>query len=55
MIQRSSVTIDPQKSKQFMQFITTSAKDKAFWDKVKEGASVKASKKDLDELFEKKS
>ncbi len=53
MIQRSSVVIDPQKSKRFAEFLNDSAKDKQFWDKVKEGASIKVDKKELNKLFEK--
>ena len=54
MIQRSSVVIDSKKSKKFVQFINDSAKDKQFWDKVKEGASVKVDKNELNKLFEQK-
>ena len=53
MIQRSSVVIDPQKSQKFVEFINSSVKDEKFWEKVKEGASVKVDKKDLNKLFEK--
>lgn len=53
MIQRSSVVIDRKKSKKVVQFLNASAKDKQFWDKVKEGASVKVDKNELDKLFEK--
>ena len=53
MIQRSSVIIDSQKSKDFIHFLNTSAKDKTFWDEIKKGASVKVDKKKLDQLFEK--
>lgn len=53
MIKRSSIIIDPNKSKEFVKFINKSAKDKRFWDEVKKGASVKVDKKELDKLFEK--
>lgn len=54
MIQRSSIMIDPKKSKEFIQLVKTTAKDKSFWEDVKKGASVKVDKKELDKLFEKK-
>ncbi len=52
MIQRSSIVIDSRKSKEFIHFLNSSAKDKQFWDNVKKGASVKVDKKELDKLFE---
>ncbi len=52
MIQRSSVIINPEKSKKFVDFLSSNAKDKAFWSKVKAGASVKVDKRELDKLFE---
>lgn len=52
MIQRSSVIIDPKKSKKFVKFIKTSAKDKQFWENVKKGASVKIDKEELNKLFD---
>ena len=52
MFQRSSIVIDPKKSKGFVQFLRLSAKDKRFWENVKKGASVKVDKKELDGLFE---
>ncbi len=54
MIQRSSVTIDSKKGKKFVQFLNLSAKNKQFWDKVKEGASVRVDKSELDKLFERR-
>ena len=53
MIQRSSIVIDPQKSRDFIRFLNDSAKNKEFWKKIKEGASVKVDKKKLNQLFEK--
>ncbi len=53
MIQRSSVIIDPKKSKRFVQFLNSSGKNKEFWEDVKKGASAKVDKKELDKLFEK--
>ena len=54
MIQRSSIVIDASKSKKFAHFLATAAKTKQFWDKVREGASTKVDKKELDRLFEQK-
>ena len=51
MIQRSSIVIDPKKSKQFVQFLNSSAKNKQFWEEIKEGASVKIDKNELNKLF----
>lgn len=51
MIQRSSVVIDRNKSKEFKLFLKSIAKDKPFWDSVKKKASTKVDKKELDKLF----
>ena len=52
MIKRSSIIIDPKKSKEFTKFLNTTVKDKKFWDEIKKGASVRVNKEELDKLFE---
>lgn len=51
MIQRSSIVIDSEKSKEFKSFLKANAKDQKFWNNVKKSASKKFDKKDLDRLF----
>lgn len=55
MIQRSGVVIDKKKSEDFVSFMKSSAKDKAFWNEVKETASSKINKEDLEKMFKKES
>ena len=51
MIERSSIAIDKDKSKEFIQFMKENAKDKSFWKDVAEGASKQVDKEALDKLF----
>ena len=52
MIQRSSAIIDYKKSKEFLSFLESNAKNKKFWNNVKKKASKQVDKKELDKLFE---
>lgn len=51
MIERTSVTIDSNKSRDFIRFLKSIAKDKKYWQDVKKGASKKVDKKEIDKLF----
>ncbi len=53
MIQRSSITIDKDKSEEFIAFMKKNAKDPQFWAEIKEAASSPINKEELDALFEK--
>ena len=50
MIERTSVTIDSNKSQDFIRFLKSIAKDKKYWQDVKKGASKKVDKKEIDKL-----
>ena len=51
MLARNSTVIDPSKSKEFNEYLQKIAKDKSFWDKVKEKASVSFDRNEVDMLF----
>ena len=51
MIERSSIVIDNNKSKEFKSFLKTKAKNQKFWNNVKKDASKQIDKKYLDRLF----
>lgn len=55
MIQRSSVVIDKNKSKSFVSFIKTNAKNEDFWKEVKRTASTSVNKEELEKMFKKES
>jgi len=52
MLRRNSVVIDPNKSTEFLQFLKTCGKTKAFWEENKKKASTPVDKAELDRLFE---
>lgn len=52
MFQRSNVVIDKRKSDSFVNFMRANAKNNDFWKEIKETASTKVNKDDLEKLFE---
>ena len=52
MLRRNNVVIDPNKSADFITFLRTCGKTKAFWDENKKKASAHVDKAELDRLFE---
>ncbi len=51
MLARNSTVIDPNKSKEFNDYLRKIAKDKTFWNSVKEKASVSFDRNEVDRLF----
>ena len=52
MIPRSNIIVSQEKSKAFIAFMKCNAKDRAFWQAIKEGASQHVDKEKLDNLFQ---
>ena len=51
MFERNRCVIDKSKSKYFVQFMRSSAKDKYYWKVIKDCTESKVNKEDLDKLF----
>lgn len=51
MLARNSTVIDPSKSKEFNEYLKKIAKDKNFWNEVKEKASVSFDRDEVNKLF----
>ena len=52
MIERSSITIKPDKGHEFERFLKKKAKDQDFWKRNKKDASKPVDKEKLEALFE---
>lgn len=51
MLSRNSTIIDPQKGKEFSEFLRKNAKSQEFWNDVKKKASASVDKNEIDKLF----
>ena len=51
MLERNSTIINPEKGREFTEFIHHNAKNKEYWSKVREIASTPVDKREIDALF----
>lgn len=53
MFERSTITINQKKAKEFAKFVNENGKSKSYWKDINRIASTPINKKELDGLFEK--
>lgn len=51
MLEKNSVVIRPEKSREFSEFLHNKAKDSEFWNEVKRKASTPIDKREIEALF----
>lgn len=53
MFERSTITIDQKKAKEFAKLVNENGKSKSYWEDINRIASTPINKKELNRLFEK--